>query len=448
MIRRILILVRKDFLHFTADPVAIALGFVVPMVMILVFGLVFGRSGGAIGDLDVLAVCMDDGPAGRRLVSALDAQDEIRIIETLRGDSVALDSARARARVARGFYGVALIIPSDFSAGLQQGQARFLLLHDPRNPIAAGLLGGLLQRQIFTSFPGVLAAGMMQQSFSQDSLQAMGFDRDLRRAIETNFHITLPDCLSLAGTLPASWLLGSDPDTSAAADTPGFNFGAALKSIVRIETEAVVGQNIVNPGIAQSVAGPAVMFLLFAVGAIAASLLREMHFGTAFRLLTGGVRAGELLFSKFLYAILLGSSQLVVMFIYGRVIFGLQILDQPLALAVMILCTAASTSALGLIIAAVARTEEQAAGYQVVVILAMSAIGGAMFPSFMIPAGVRTLAAITPVHWAMQGFLDVLWRAQSLPGILAEAGILLGMAAVMATAAIILFRRRLRLDLG
>lgn len=447
MIRRIVLLVGKDFRHFAADPVAIALGFIVPMVMILIFGLVFGGSGSGISDLNVLAANYDTGAAGARLLRMLDARDEICIIDTLRGETVALDSARARSRVARGFHGAALIIPADFSAGLQRGEVRARILHDPRNPVAAGLLGGILQQQIFTAFPGVLAAGMLRQSYSTDSLQAAGFDRDLRRAIETNFGVELPDCLSVAGTLPADWLLGGESDANA-GDSGGFNFGSALESILQIDAEAVVGQNIVNPGIAQSVAGPAVMFLLFAVGAIAASLLREMHLGTAFRLLTGGVRAGELLASKLVYAILLGSAQLVVMLVYGRIIFGLQIFDQPLALLIMIVSTAASTSAVGLIIAAVARTEEQAAGYQVVVILAMSAVGGAMFPSFMIPAAVRTIAMITPVHWAMQGFLDVFWRGESLTGILAEIGILIGMAAVLTTAAIALFRRRLLLDLG
>jgi len=56
------------------------------------------------------------------------------------------------------------------------------------------------------------------------------------------------------------------------------------------------------------------------------------------------------------------------------------------------------------------------AGYQVVIILGMSAVGGAMFSSFMIPGFIRALAQITPVHWAMQGFLDIFWRDQSLAG--------------------------------
>ena len=87
-------------------------------------------------------------------------------------------------------------------------------------------------------------------------------------------------------------------------------------------------------------------------------------------------------------------------------------------------------SGVGLFIAALGRTEEQASGYQVTIILAMSAIGGAMIPSFVMPAAIRkSIAVVTPVHWAMQGFLNIFWRDQSLAGILPEVAMLLGMAA-------------------
>ncbi|MFH1010039.1 MAG: ABC transporter permease, partial [bacterium] len=205
---------------------------------------------------------------------------------------------------------------------------------------------------------------------------------------------------------------------------------------------------IANPGIAQSVAGPAVMFLLFAVGAIAASLLREMSYGTAQRLIVSRATTGELLLSKYLYALAFGSAQLIAMMAYGWILFGLDISRHPLALLVMIVCAAAAMSGIGLFIAAISRTEEQATGYQVVVILGMSAIGGAMFPSFMIPKVVQTLAKATPVHWAMQGFLDVFWRDQTLPGIALECGILLGMAALLTTIAVLLFRKRLAVEFG
>ena len=43
--RRILLMAYKDLRIFLADPVALGLAFIVPFVMIMVFGLVFGNSG-------------------------------------------------------------------------------------------------------------------------------------------------------------------------------------------------------------------------------------------------------------------------------------------------------------------------------------------------------------------------------------------------------------------
>lgn len=449
MIRRILILVGKDFRIFLADPVAIGLGFIVPMVMILVFGLVFGGAySSGISEFVVLAVNEDNGPAGRRLLRSLDDLDEINIVEQLRNDSLKLDSAKARTRIASGKNSVALIVPSDFSEGLKAGEVRLTLLEDPMNKIAAGVISGLLQRQVFTTFPMLLPMSMTQMGLNdEDSIQWRGFNHDLRGAIKEHFDVPIPDSLLDMNFFPEDMVLGSDPDT-ADTSTSGFDMGETFDKMFQLNHEEVVGKDIVNPGIAQSVAGPAVMFLLFAVGAIAASLLREIVGGTAQRLIVSRASAGELLFSKYFYSVLLGSAQLVAMMIYGRIIFGLDIFAHPGALLFMIIVTAAVMSSVGLLIASVSRTEEQAGGFQVVIILGMSAIGGAMFPSFLMPKVIRTIAQATPVHWAMQGFLDVFWRDQSLPGIAFECSILIGMAALLVIIAVILFRKRLALELG
>lgn len=43
---------------------------------------------------------------------------------------------------------------------------------------------------------------------------------------------------------------------------------------------------------------------------------------------------------------------------------------------------------------------------------------------------MRTAVKILPTTWAMQGRLDIVLRGQGLTGVLAEAGVLLGFAAV------------------
>jgi ABC-2 type transport system permease protein len=430
--------------------VAIGLGFVVPAVMILVFGLVFGHSGGGMSEIPVLAVNEDQGPAGQRLLNSLNGLEEIEIIQKLKSDSLPLDSAKARGRVERGNHSAALIVPRDFSEGLRQGQVRLTMLEDPRDPLAAGIVTGLLQKQVFSVFPGLMPMSMMKSNFGGDSLIQMNFNSDIRRAVEKNYGVTFADTVNPAKMFPEQMVLGSDPDTNknAKKETAGFSFDKAMNNMFNVKREAVVGQNIVNPGIAQSVAGPAVMFMLFAVGAIAASFLREMRDGTASRLRITGVSSGELLVSKYFYSVLLGSIQLCAMMLYGKVIFGLDIFAHPLALLVMIFVTAIVMSGVGIFIAAIARSEEQASGYQVVVILAMSAVGGAMIPSFLMPKFMHAVAILTPVHWAMQGFLDIFWRDKSLAGILPDIAVLLGMALVLVTISVLIFQRRLRTELN
>ncbi|MBI5059784.1 ABC-2 transporter permease [candidate division KSB1 bacterium] len=444
MIRRVLRLVGKDFRIFLADKPAIALSFIVPMVMILVFGLVFGGSDGGIEALEVLAVNQDTGPAGARLFRALDLTAELQLIEQTR-DSVRYDSLTARARVERGKSSAAIVLPADFSERLKGCTVALTILEDPRDPLTAGIVTGLLQQQIFRTFPGLMPVNLAKQSLG-DSLAGRGFSNDLRRAIERNFQIALPESTDQASWFPEDFVLGADAGAEPAA--AGFGVDSLLSKMMQIKREVVVGQQITNPGIAQSVAGPAVMFMLFAVGAIAASLLREMRGGTASRLLSGPVSSGELLLSKYVNAVALGALQLLAMMIYGWLIFGLEFFEHLPAALFVIVCTAAAMSSIGLITAAVSRTEEQATGLQVVVILGMSAIGGAMFPSFMIPKFVRAVAQLTPVHWSMQGFTDVFWRDQGVSGVVLEGGILLGFALVLVAVAIVMFRRRLAAELS
>ena len=447
--KRILLMSMKDLRIFIADPVALGLGFVVPLVMILVFGLVFGESGNdPVSELRVLTLNRDEGPGGAKLVNGLDRLAELDMRERLRDDSTAVDSARAYELVRDGTFSVALIIPKDFSDGIREGQLRAWILEDPRDPVTAGVLLGLMQKQAFETFPMLIPTAMMSNLVDTGIVSGMvgRFNADLRKAIDKNFDIAPPDSAqTFAALVPDDMIFG---DTATASDSSSFSLGEAFDKVNKIHREQVVGKDVINPGFAQSTAGTAVMFMLFGVGAIAASLLREMHTGTASRLLLSGASSHEILLSKSLYAVLLGSFQLCVMMMFGWLVFSLQIFDHPLALFVMIVVTAITMSGVGLIISAFARTEEQAAGLQIVIILSMSAIGGAMVPSFLIPEFVRTIAQVTPVHWAMQGFTDIFWRQNGIDGILLECGVLLGMAFVMLALAVLIFRRRLATELG
>jgi ABC-2 type transport system permease protein len=92
-------------------------------------------------------------------------------------------------------------------------------------------------------------------------------------------------------------------------------------------------------------------------------------------------------------------------------------------------------ASLGILIAAWARTESQADGLAVVLVLAMAVVSGAMFPSIQIPG----LQLVTPHYWSMQGFLNIIARGQGTEGAFLPAGILLSMSALFFTVGAVRF---------
>jgi ABC-2 type transport system permease protein len=443
--KKIWYLARKDLAIFLADPVALGLSFVVPMVMIVVFGFVFGGQGSkGISELQVAVVNEDLGPAGAKFIAALDKLDELHLIDRSPKDTLKYDSVRAVKLVNGGTYSAALVIPADFTNGIKDGEIRAHILEDTRDPITAGVLLGLMQKTSFEAFPMLMPSAMMSGMF--DSLSTSMFNKDLAASIERNFGFDLPDSgMAFRDLVPEDMLLG---ESSMGGDGGGSRMAKTFDKVNQITRTQVVGQQVVNPSVSHTTAGTAVMFMLFGVGAIAASLLREMRSGTAQRLLLMGATGGDILLSKLLYAVALGSFQLFVMMIYGWLIFDLQIWEHLPALLLMIVVTSMVMSSVGLIISALSGTEEQASGIQVVIILSISSIGGAMFPSFMLPPFIRAISQITPVYWAMQGFNDIFWRNQGIAGILLETGVCLSMAAIMTGVAIVIFKRRLATELG
>jgi ABC-2 type transport system permease protein len=62
--------------------------------------------------------------------------------------------------------------------------------------------------------------------------------------------------------------------------------------------------------------------------------------------------------------------------------------------------------------------------------MVMALLGGCWYPIELFPAFVQTAVKILPTSWAMQGMLDIVLRGQDLGGVLPEAGVLLGFAAL------------------
>lgn len=367
-------LVRVAWTNLRRDRAAQLLVFVVPIAFFSIFAVIFGGRGNfSTSRLSVAVVDESHTGVSRALVAALAADSSLNVRTTAApvggGAAAPLDRARAEQMVRDGDAPVAMVLPAgvDSSLGRFDGRGpRITLVVDPGDPVARQMAIGLLQRATLTllrtrGWPGV-------------ALPGTGVD-DL---------------------MPA-----------------------------RTEVEELHGRQR-GPAnlVAFYAAGIAVMFLMFSASGAGGALIEETESGTLERVLTTGAGMGTLLLAKGLYILSLGCVQITVMFLWGALVFRLPLAGHLTGFAVMTVATAACAAAFGLVLATAARTRQQLAGLANLIVLSLSAIGGSMFPRFLMGPTLQRLSLVGFNAWALDGYQKVFWRDATVAQLTPQLGAL------------------------
>ncbi|HKL67804.1 MAG TPA: ABC transporter permease, partial [Bacteroidales bacterium] len=222
----------------------------------------------------------------------------------------------------------------------------------------------------------------------------------------------------------------------AAGGYPIESFMPEMVSIVGDKTNA-------DLDLIQAVAGTAILMLLFSMASVGTSILDEKENGTINRLLYSPINSHTILYSKMLFAFFVAVIQLTVMFLFAWIFLGLDISVNITALFIMILATAFSISSVGIFLAAIAKSRQQAQSLSTLIILVMSAIGGSMIPLYFMPDIMSKIAVLSINYWGIQGFYDIFWRVLPLPDILPKIFVLTGIGLVMTVLSIRLINRNI-----
>jgi ABC-2 type transport system permease protein len=221
--------------------------------------------------------------------------------------------------------------------------------------------------------------------------------------------------------LPASYHSGS-PGSSAAVLASNAAEAKPM-GMPTIESVDLIGGTKTNPVIAMYAAGIAVMFLLFSATTASGSLLEERENSTLDRLLCSRLTMDQLLLGKWAFLTAVGCIQMFLMFLWGSLVFRIELWRHFDGFVAMTLVTAGAASSFALLLASLCKSRTQLGWLSTIVILSMSALGGSMVPRYLI--GLATFNA-----WALEGFNKVFWRELSLEEIGLELGVLTGCAAV------------------
>jgi ABC-2 type transport system permease protein len=421
MARMIATIVQTGFRSLRRDRVAFILSFVLPVAFFTIFGFVFGNMrSSSTPRVSVLVVDEDKSSASRTLISGLlrePSLDAATHPNPTKGNPTPPDytAATAEAAVRKGEAPVALIIPLGFSfhpISFSPGSSRltFQILNDSSDPVAAQVLAGMLQKTVMMSLPATMAT-VGSQYFDQE---IGGLTPQQRQQMDANLAV-----LSRLQDQQNENAAQTGSAAAAKSTTPDFS------GFVSVNVRDVVGEKKRSPMISYYAAAVGVMFLLFTASGASGSLLDESDSGALDRVLSARVTMTTLLAGKLIYSMLLAFLQLTVMFLWAAGVFQLDLFTHIPGFIVMTAATSFAVAAFGILLASVTRTRAQLAALSTLIVLTMSAVGGSMFPRFLMPDAMKNVGLFTFNSWAIEGYTKVFWRDQSVRHLGPEVSVLL-----------------------
>jgi len=409
----ILAVARNRFMNLRRDRAALVLSFVLPVAFFTIFAGVFasGANRSATRKIRVAVVDQDGTENSRRFVEALRRDAALTVLSgpSARAAGAGLPpftERTAEAAVRSGDVPVALVVPAGFGARVGVGPGpppTVRVLSDSADPVAPQMVAGVLQKTAMSAMPDVVARSGMD-AFAR---MAGGLTPAQRSAMEAG--------------------LAALKDQSAS--------GAASGGGVDVDVVDVVGEKKKNPTVAFYAAGLGVMFLLFTAAGAGGALIEEVESGTLDRILSTRVSMGRFLGGKLFYLTVLAVTQLAVMFLWGALLFRLELFDHLPGFFVMAIASALACSAFGLLLAAICRSRMQLVALSNLLILLMSALGGSMFPRFLMPESMQRIGLVTINAWAIDGFQKVFWRDEPIVNLWPQVAFLLAAALLFFTAA-------------
>jgi ABC-2 type transport system permease protein len=377
--------------------------FLMPLLFIIVFSGALGAIGGGEEDTRITlpVVDLDGGEAAQSLLAGIDAGGEVR--------TELFEHSEAQTLLEENKIQRMLVIPADFTSGTAQGSTvQLSLISHPdadlqeteaMRLVIVGVTSELaLERQILASLRQM---GDMQAVVSEEE-QAFTTERILAQARSQFERAQAQPLIEVLQTIPSQ--------EGEREEMPDFEVVA--------------------------VAGIAVLFVFGTAQVTARSIYDEKKVGSFRRLLAAPMSKASLLSGKMLPNIIVGLIQFTVIFAFG--IFGLKWLglaspslgNDPLAVVLVCFIICLCSTAFGILIAAIARTENQIGGITSLLVWGLGIIGGAFIPIFILDQFLGPVVKIIPQYWANRALSSLMLRGLGLADVATEIAVLLGFTAI------------------
>jgi ABC-2 type transport system permease protein len=391
----------KDLQIFIKDRGVLIQLFVLPLIFILIFSGGLSQIGAEEQDdsISLAVVDLDGSEHSRKFLEGVDAAGGVR--------TQLYDQGTAQSQLLENEIPRVLTIPTGFSAGIAGGLTVTLNLNFHQDAdsteteairlVIDGVAQDLaLETQIFAALEQV---GAMQADASPED-QAFANERIAAQARDQFERAESEPLVATIQRFPRQ-----DEDREA------------------------------NPTLDQvAVPGFTVLFVFLGSQATARSIYDEKKAGSFRRLLAAPLSKASLMLGKVLPTFLIALIQTTVIFAFGALVLGwlgiapVPIDKNPVGVVIVALALGLCSSSLGLVIASIARTENQIGGFSTLLLWGMGLVGGSIAPLFILERFFGALPRIVPHYWANRAFQDLLIRGSPLSEIGVEIAALLGFA--------------------
>lgn len=382
------------------------LTFIVPMVFFSIFALIFGSRDSSSSTPKIKVAISNEWPSelSDRAIVLLQEQKSLRFTDRSSQSGSNSSGAKSVTResaedlVRRGMVSAAVVFAEPNPGKPIDGPAEIEILTDSFDQVASQVLTAVVQKAVMTA------------------------NAEMIKAKSASRNIAPSTVVGVNGVSPASY-------STIVSQTVN------MPQPPTIATVDIIGGKKTNPVIAMYAAGIAVMFLLFSATTASGSLLEERENSTLDRLLCSRLTMDQLLLGKWAFLTIIGSLQMTLMFLWGAVVFGIDLQNHIEGFVALTLVTAGASSSFALMLAALCKSRMQLGWVSTIVILTMSALGGSMVPRYLMSDSIQKVGLWTFNAWALDGYNKIFWRELPLQDVGMELAVLTASGFVFIVAA-------------
>jgi len=386
----------KDLKIFATDRMALGFGILFPFMFVILFNFLLGNVGSEDTRMEFHLVTQEaEGGISYQIIEALETRDDSQLKPGEPKIVWLQDYDEARRQVEDKELDGFMAFPADFTQGIWMGDgAELEVVADAEAPYTRAALYALAHGITSEIGSQYVVTSATRELLTEQGLSPGEID-DIIQAVQQSF-------LGQAGAPTRYSLIGFETEKVG-------------------EVEAEEPSNFVIPGYL-------VMFVFFTAALSAERIVRERQNNTLERLLSSSVRREVILGGIFTGTAAKGLIQIVIFWTVGLLVFNIDLGLSPAAVIILSILMIIMSSAFGLMLATLVKTDRAAGSIGVLASLILAPLGGCWWPLFITPKWMQFIAKFTPHGWAITGFNKLMLFGAGFGDVVPEMLALIGFA--------------------